>query len=314
MPTYNDWQSLRILLQDLGDLHTNDKLSFEKIFIVNDGSTFNHSHLVADIKFVKNVDVHILHLIANVGHQRAIAIASCYIANNSDLEKVVVMDSDGEDDPQHIRKMIDLIDEEKGVAVVATRSKRHEKIWFRASYWVFKFLYRTLTGHTLNFGNFSVLQADYLKKLIHMPELWNNYPATILKSKAIITRVPIPKSPRNNGKSKLTISNFIQHGFGAVSVFSEIALIRILYLVGFLTLILTSGILGVFSIRVFTDLAISGWASLVAILLTLSVLQIGLFTLTMVISLVYRRNSFMPGPIDFYKNFIERVEKVEFKS
>ena len=43
-----------------------------------------------------------------------------------------------------------------------------------------------LTGHNINFGNFCLISRAYAKRLIMTAELWNNFPAALLR-----LRVPI---------------------------------------------------------------------------------------------------------------------------
>ena len=80
LPLYNDWEPVRSLLDDLD--RTLGGCGFEpEVLIVNDGST---EPLPPDLhtprRTLRRVDV--LHLRANIGHQRAIAVGLVHICRN----------------------------------------------------------------------------------------------------------------------------------------------------------------------------------------------------------------------------------------
>lgn len=67
----------------------------------------------------------VLRLRRNVGHQKAIAIGLGYVEENlPDAQRVVVMDSDGEDLPEIIATLLEAVrDENVDVAVARRRSR-----------------------------------------------------------------------------------------------------------------------------------------------------------------------------------------------
>src|SRR5690242_10761589 len=94
VPVYNDWDSFRHLVGDISNAFAGSDITFE-IYVVDDGSTIPFApaeiHLSPD-GCIASIDV--LGLAVNLGHQRAIAVALCSLAERSDLAGVVVMDGD----------------------------------------------------------------------------------------------------------------------------------------------------------------------------------------------------------------------------
>jgi hypothetical protein len=306
MPVFNDWDSLGDLLKEISELHSPHDSPILKIVIVNDESSQRQNLIPVQRS---NLEVEIINLKLNLGHQRAIAVGLCYISEKHVSEKIIVLDSDGEDNPFHFKTLMDKQIKYPEFSVVASRGKRLEKIWFRFFYRIFKSSFYLLTGVKLDFGNFTLLTRPHLKKLVLMSELWNNYPAAILKSKIKIIRVPIAREKRKFGKSKLSFVNFIQHGFSAISVFSEAALIRILIFSILLEIFLIAAIVVIFALRFFSSFTLPGWSSLVLTTLVSTTLLVTLFVLLSIIQYTGRRNRSHEFPIDFYLKYISTIEK-----
>ena len=101
-PVFNDWESLEKLIKELVYSASTFNAEIETIIAVNDGSTIKPPNEIIDNPLIK-----ILNLTTNLGHQRAIAIGLCY-ANDylKNTSKLIVMDSDGEDKPSDIEKLL----------------------------------------------------------------------------------------------------------------------------------------------------------------------------------------------------------------
>jgi glycosyltransferase involved in cell wall biosynthesis len=124
-PVYNDWVNFETLLIKL-DSERQIKNLFEKITVVavNDGSQEGYT---ATNKF-QGIEVIILNLNINLGHQRAIAIGLAYLTDTDvSFNYVIVMDSDGEDNPSYIPLLINKAEENKRLKIIfAKRVKRAE--------------------------------------------------------------------------------------------------------------------------------------------------------------------------------------------
>jgi hypothetical protein len=138
-----------------------------------------------------------------------------------------------------------------------------------------------LTGSTINFGNFCLIPNEMVGVVISHASIWNNLAATLTRSRIPLALVPTDRGRRYAGKSNMNFVSLFVHGLSAMAVYTEIILIRLMLgalVLGAVTLL---GILCVVAVRVFTDFAIPGWASSVAGLLIIILLQsLTLFTIS----------------------------------
>jgi len=262
-PVLNDWISFSRLLTEVSRLEGIGDVRF-RVIAVNDGSSAGF--VLPDFPDwvtprIKSVEI--LHLAVNIGHQRAIAVGLSIVAKRNDIQSVIVMDCDGEDRPEDIRPMLAASLVHPGVAVLARRAQRSETIGFKLGYELYKALFWVLTGRRINFGNFTVLPIAAIRRLVRMPDLWNNLPAAIMRSRLATMAMPMPRGLRFAGQSKMNVSRLIVHGLSAMSVFSEVIFVRVLLAALAIGGLMLTLLFGVVAIRFLTDLAIPGWASLV---------------------------------------------------
>ncbi len=130
----------------------------------------------------------VLRLRRNLGHQRAIAIGLAYLeAESPACQLVVVMDSDGEDDPQDVPRLIArAVQTEQQAIIFAERTKRSESLPFQICYHLYRLVHRVLTGRSVRVGNFSVIPRQRLESLVATSELWNHYAAAAFTSQATV--------------------------------------------------------------------------------------------------------------------------------
>lgn len=302
LPVFNDWDALKMLLQKTQELYKNKPYHISYL-AVDDCSSIPYKP-----EEFKDFDIDVLHLISNQGHQRAIAIGLSYFADHGDANRVIVMDSDGEDKPEHIEALIEKSDQEPGKIIFAQRKKRTESLLFRVFYKIYKFVFKLLTGNIITFGNYSLIPAHQVKKLANVSELWNNYPGAIMRSRLPFDSVPLDRGTRLAGKSKMNFSSLVLHGMSAVSVFVDVTAVRI---VMFAALMIISSVVGVLVVLYFKFVlgqATPGWATSVISGLFIVFIQgffIALFILFMVLS-SRRYTTFIP--YFGYKRFIDHVQ------
>jgi len=147
--------------------------------------------------------------------------------------------------------------------VLAHRASRTESATFRAGYVAYKLLFRLLTGRSISFGNFCFLPMGLIRRLIFMPELWNNLPAAVIRSRIQFASLPVDRGVRYAGKSKMNLPSLILHGMSAMSVYADMIFVRVLMAAISVAAVSVFGMIGVAVIRLFTQLAIPGWASAV---------------------------------------------------
>jgi polyisoprenyl-phosphate glycosyltransferase len=260
-PVFDDFESAVLLAADLAQALPADAHRDTLLLLVNDGS----SEVPPRALFAKPpVRTGVLHLKANLGHQRAIAVGLGFIAQwVGDDAIVVVMDADGEDRPQHLPRLLALVRDQPGAIAVANRARRQESAGFRLGYLIYRTLFRLLTGRGIRNGNFSAMSGRIARRIAHTPGLWNHYAATLHTSRIQIVGTDVDRGVRYRGQSKMNSIGLIVYGLSGIAVHMDVAGVRMLMGAILLSLLAGIGFLTVALVRFATDLAIPGWASTV---------------------------------------------------
>ncbi|WP_248724603.1 glycosyltransferase [Seonamhaeicola sp. ML3] len=306
LPVYNDWESLEILLENLEK--SQEAYSNEYLFsavIVNDGSTEEMTILKT------NIEHRILNLKTNVGHQRAIAIGLQYVFNETEkIECVVVMDSDGEDKPEHIIHLLEKAKtEDFNKIIFAQRKKRQESSLFKTGYFFYKKLFNFLTGQKISFGNFCVIPKDLLTSVVYLDNIWNHFSGGIIQSKIPFDKVLLDRGKRYKGSSKMNFYSLTLHGLSSIAVYFDYLSLKILKYSFYGIIASIISICYILLKKFFTDTAIPGWASSLILIISGIILQ--LFSVTLIVLLLqlsYRKNINKPTS-KVYLNFIRDVQK-----
>lgn len=309
MPVYNDWSACELIIVAIDEVFAAINGQVE-IVIVDDGSTIA-GEIAAKQQWLAIERVSILRLRRNLGHQRALCIGLAYIEANVAAQVIVVMDSDGEDRPTDIPKLLSRFREESGRQIVfAERTKRTESVQFRIGYVCYRWIHRFLTGHRVRVGNFSVIPRASLRSLVVVSELWNHYAAAVFNSRLPYCSVPTSRGHRLAGESKMDLVALVTHGLAAISVFSGRVGVRLLLACCVMAAMVVSGIALVIVVRIFTPFAIPGWATYTVGILLLLLLQslMSAAVFCFVILSGQNRSAFLPAR-DFF-HFVERFETV----
>ena len=305
-PVYNDWESFSELVKDI------EKVAFDNsfrvtIYAVNDGSfeAFDSD------KLKSGLSVNIINLNLNVGHQRAIAIGLSYVNEHlSDYDAVLVLDSDGEDKPEDIPELVNsLIETGSSKIVFAKRSKRSEGFTFRAFYFIYKYVFKMLTGKVIDFGNFSCIPKSFMKRVVFQPELWNHYSGSIIKSRIPISKVDTNRGVRYFGSSKMNLINLILHGLSSVAIYMDVVTIRLL-IFSFAAIVFGGlSMFILFIVKYATDWAILGWTSSISMMIINVIIQFFTITLLIMLMQLNRRMIRQLPPCKFYSDYVESVVK-----
>ena len=216
IPTYNDCKSLRRLLSNINKYFNNEKITLE-ILIINDCSS--EKYYLQDLKLKNIRSIKIIDLKKNVGSQKAIFIGLNKISKLKKRSTIVVMDSDGEDDPAKISKLASRANQNDDAIVFALRKKRLETFFFQLLNKFRLLITFLLTGKYLNFGNFSAFSNKNLKNLIKNKNLSIAYCSGVVKNHLKINLVSIPKRKRYHGISKVSFFFLIKHSINIISIF-----------------------------------------------------------------------------------------------
>jgi glycosyltransferase involved in cell wall biosynthesis len=272
LPVFNDWASLAQLIGALESAAASDKASFS-LLVVDDGST-EPATIDYPIHTLRRIgEIEIIRLACNLGHQRAIAVGLVAACDRRDFDAVVVMDSDGEDRPADIPKLLAAAAAHPGHIVCAQRQRRPGLLALRLWYELYKFVFRMLTGTRIDFGNFCLIPRDKVEVLIGYSWIWNHLAGTLARSGMPVAKVPLDRGSRYDGTSKMNFVALIMHGLGAIAVYSDIVMIRLTIGALAFSALMLLGALVVITIKIFTDLATPGWASSVAGLLSVILVQ-----------------------------------------
>jgi glycosyltransferase involved in cell wall biosynthesis len=311
MPVRDDWFSAAELLRRL-DRALSTLPHRLHVMLIDDGSVQKCPEKDFKGPFSVIETVNFVRLRRNLGHQRAIAAGLAYAhARLEGMDAVVVMDADGEDTPEGVFQLISSFEEARDQKIVfARRSRRSESIGFRVFYRLYRYLHRSLTGISVRVGNFSIVPWECVTTLVAMSELWNHYAAAVFRSRLPLNMVPIARGHRIAGRSTMNFVSLVSHGLSAMSVFSDVIGVRLL--VGSLSASLLSalGVLFVIFIRIFSNLAIPGWATYAAGALVIITIQLLTIAASFTFFMLSSRTNLGFVPFRDYELFTEEAVRV----
>tara|TARA_E500000178_G_scaffold350574_1_gene409828 strand:+ start:782 stop:1717 length:936 start_codon:yes stop_codon:yes gene_type:complete len=279
---YNDWSSLDILLAKINNNLKATKWSNYEVYIVNDASTLE---VPSEIK----KKVKIINLFNNIGSQGALSIGVKYIQDkDKDITHLLIMDSDGEDKPHDIIRLLDECNKNESNIVFAKRKKRKENFIFRIMHFIYKKVFKILIGKELDFGNFSCMTKNNLNKIVNINNLQTHYAASILRSKIPFSKIDCEKGFRIEGSSKLSFWKHFAHALMSLSVFVDLIAIKFFF-ISFLGIILSiiSAFI-IFLMKIYYSQMLLGLTS--DILLSLAIILIVLFLVSLFSLIIFLNN------------------------
>jgi hypothetical protein len=307
IPVYEDQQSFAELCRKLADVERQAHARFH-IVAVDDGSL----SAPPDVSAITQAGLkgEILRLARNVGHQGAIAIGLAYVMKLDNIAASVVMDSDGEDTPDSIPRLIAAIGAPNVDIAVAERAKRSEPVTFRVFYEVYKRLFKVLTGQMLRFGNFMALSPRAIERLSGMYETSTHVAAAVVKAKLRRADVPTDRGLRYAGQSQMSFPSLVLHGMRAVMVFSDLVLTRMALALVAMAAAVVVVVLGAVAMR-FMGLTTPNWVTIVTGFALSLFLQTGLFTMiTLIVSSLGRVDT-PPRVRERALEYVARIERSE---
>jgi len=224
LPLYNDWVSLNKLFRK--NFFLKNKKKFD-VVVINDNSYRKKNIVYQNLKNFNKVII--LNLKNNLGSQRAIIVGLSYLYKIG-LKKVIVMDSDGEDNPVVIKKILDISKKNSGKIIVVSRSKRNEIFFFKFLYYIHIYVLFFISGKIIKFGNFSLLSKKHLRELINSDCSWLAYSSAVVqKFRKNILHIYAPKEKRYAGNSNMNLFNLFYHCLRVHSVFKNNAIFNLTF-------------------------------------------------------------------------------------
>ena len=301
VPLLDDWASCQRLASDLDvalrDIDPTTKLM---LLIADDGSSTSLPDEAHRFSTLVRLRVSTTRTESTNGHQASIARALRGLADSLDAESlVVVMDSDGEDSPNDVVRLVSRWQESSSPVITAERGKRSEALAFRSFYRVYRLVFRLLTGEVLANGNFMALSNRSVQQIVHRPSLGVHIAATVARFGGRSESVVCDRAHRYAGSSRMNRRSLMLHGFGAVSTYGDLVALRIAMSAFCL---LMSSVLGfglTTLIRLTTDWAIPGWATTVTLGFLLVAIQSLIVALTALVLFISTRSQTHTRASDF---------------
>jgi glycosyltransferase involved in cell wall biosynthesis len=299
MPVYEDVEASTQLFRNLAQ-----QMGGEVFVVAVDDGSVRHP-LPCEALSTAGVSGVVLTLKRNVGHQRAIAIGMAYVADLIESHQcLVVMDSDGEDLPESIPKLLSQLEDPDIDVVVAQRRSRVETFRFKAFYAVYKRLFSLLSGRAISFGNFMALRPNAVKRLAVMQETTIHVAAAVLASKLRISYCPLDRGPRYAGQSKMNFVGLALHGFKGLMVFAEDVLVRVGITCSAIAAFSLVGIIAAIALKLI-GFSTPGWFSVAMGILVLMLLQTGALSLMTLMLTGVIRSGTVTSAIA-YRDFIQQ--------
>ena len=237
IPVYNDEKSLNKLLKNI-DSHIETLVGFETEILILDDKSAEKINLESS-KFKNFKKIAILRVKENIGSQKVIAVGLNYLRDIKEIFFITIMDSDGEDNPIEISRMLSLASKNSDSVITSNRKSRSEPLIVKVLYKIHLFLTFLFSFKWISFGNFTTFNSINLKNIFNDNSSWLAYSGSIIKN-CKIKRLYAKREKRYFDKSKIGLLKLIEHSIRVNSVFSNrVTLISILY-IAFIYLIFAS--------------------------------------------------------------------------
>jgi glycosyltransferase involved in cell wall biosynthesis len=307
-PVYNDWDSFGTLLGEIDKVLSGRGLELS-VVAVDDGSSQPcdvSRQLLGTMNTIQRLEV--LRLARNLGHQKAIALGLAYVSEKYATDLVIVMDCDGEDRPADLPRLLEEGTQTPDKIIFARRARRSEGLTFRFFYAIYRLFFRLLTGQPISFGNYCLIPRDILQRVVFLPETWNHFAAGIMRSRLPRRAIPTARGKRYAGDSRMNFIALVLHGLSAISVYLDVAAVRLIVFSLGILLAVAVGFLALLYTKYLTTLAIPGWATTVAIGLTVIFFQLIFFLTFLSFLVLTMRSNRQFIPAKDYRDFIFSTE------
>ena len=236
LPTYNDWKSLEKVLEILNLRLKNLKKDIY-ILIINDCSKEKFKKTKNFKNFKKII---VLNLKKNLGSQKAIYVGLKYLQKKiTDYNNVIIsiLDSDGEDNPKALKKLIQITERKKDFFIFASRKGRTENRFLKVLNNARLYITLILTGKFINFGNFSSFPSSLLKRITLNDDIFLAFSSGVAKNYSKLFLYNVKKNKRFYDTSKVNIKFLIIHSIKIISVFYKVVFLRTFLIMSFLLII-----------------------------------------------------------------------------
>jgi glycosyltransferase involved in cell wall biosynthesis len=271
LPVYNEVEGIEKAYLEISKILKDCAVSYEIVF-VNDGSKDGSDNILTQIYQEDPDHVMVVHFARNFGHQLAITAG----LNHCRGKVAIVMDSDLQDPPELIKEFIAKWKEGYQI-VYGQRSQREGESFFKKI--TAKIFYRIMQAYTNfdvpeNVGDFYLLD----RKIIDILNLCKERHRFIRGLVAWVgfkrCGIQYVRRPRIAGHTKFPFFKMLKFSLDGITSFSS-APLRIVSLIGALcSLGSFVTIFYIFYLRYLTDATITGWSSIMVVILFIGGLQL----------------------------------------
>lgn len=296
-PCFNESKIISSFLDKLNETLKNNS-SFFTVIVVDDSSQDLTYEIVKQYKFKSaNLDLKSIKLKFNSGHQEAIRQGLIFTKSIPvKFEGIIVMDSDGEDNPEAILKMIEY---DNFDIIFIERGKRIESIKFKAGYYLYKMMFSIITGKKITFGNFSLISYDVFNSIVNRK--FFHYAGFLSKQKFKIETILFDRSKRIDGKSKMSYNNLVLHGMKSLVEYADELLFFLFK--SFAIVFISTIVFGLIILykKYILEEAILGWASSIGInLISINIIIVGIIIVGLLLLSI--KNSITQNEVSYLKN------------
>jgi polyisoprenyl-phosphate glycosyltransferase len=223
IPSFNDWDCLNLLIPKIEQALKNTDENID-VLIVNDASTKINNLKIDNVVKIKTIKV--LNLRKNVKAQIALATGLKHLEEKSFNGGIIVMDADGQDDPEHLLNIINESKNDLDKTIVVMRSQRDDHFVFKIFYYLYLFLALLFTFQYMKFGVFSYINSNSIKKMFSNNAIYYAYAAALAKNFKNKKVIFAPRRKRIIGKSQNNYQSLIHYSLKIISVFKKQVLIN----------------------------------------------------------------------------------------
>lgn len=268
IPVYNEQENIPVVFDRVCSVLVDE--SFEVIFI-DDGST-DHSLKVLQGLSKKSVFLKVISFSRNFGHQSALKAGLDYAQGNC----VISLDCDSEHPPHYLTEMLSLW--RQGADVVITQREQSLNLSFfkrvtsKGFYSAIRFLSDIpIEPGTADFRLLDRRVVESCKSITENELFWRGIiPWLGFKTKTI----RYSQAKRQHGESKYTLTKMIKLSVVGITSFSVKPLHLSLYFGTALSVFSFIYLAYAIYVRLFTNLTLSGWASVIASILLIGGVQL----------------------------------------
>lgn len=266
IPVYNDDEVLKTLYDRL---HKNIETicpEYEIVF-VDDGSRDRSIDVLREMQ-IRNRNIKIVQLTRNFGQAAAITAGFEHVSN----DVIVIMDSDLQDRPEDIPKLLDaIIEEDVPMAIARWVSRKDHFLKIFASRMFHKITTRiTPIHHPLGLGMFRVLKKQIVEELKKHPEKTASSVSLLYWMGYDYAVVDLQRDARYAGASGYSLRKMFRLGFDRIFSYSLWPIQAASILGGILGLLsVIWAVIFIFQKLIFTDTMLPGWTSLIVVILFL---------------------------------------------